>query len=200
LTLSPPPENFQDLSLDTIPVQAEGLYRFSRYSSSEPYFGTTASNRFDDQSNPRKNRFGTCYFGLDLETAIAETILHDEMPVKGAFFIAYTEIDSRYLVRFKKGSLVLANLTGLSLKRLGGNGSLSTITPYDIPQRWAMAVHRHPKYVDGLYYMSRHLNDKPAVVLFERAKSKLVGASIEKLSRVPEIIEAVKALHISFVY
>jgi len=175
------------------------LYRISRYSSGEPYFGKTANNRFDDRSRPKKGRFGTCYFGLDLETAIAETVLHDEMPVKGTFFIAYTEIASRYLVRFKRGSLMLAKLTGVSLKTLGGHGSLSTIIPYDLPQRWAMAVHRHPQCVDGIYYMSRHLNDRPAVVVFERAKARLAGASAEGLPRVSEIMKALAALRISFV-
>jgi hypothetical protein len=186
--------------LDTKTVRAKDLYRVSRYSSGEPYFGKTASSRFDDRSQPKKKRFGTCYFGLDLETAVAETVLHDEMPVEGTFSIAYSEIDSRYLVRFKRGSLVLANLTGIPLKRLGGHGSLSTIVPYKLPQYWSMAVHRHPQCVDGIYYMSRHLNDRPAVVVFERARSKLIGASAQELPRVAEIMKAVTDLHISFVY
>jgi hypothetical protein len=200
LSLKPPPRNFSRIPLTTKSVSVKDLYRISRYSSGEPYFGKTANNRFDDRSTPKKRRFGTCYFGLDLETAIAETVLHDEMPVKGTFSIAYTEIASRYLVRFKRGSLVLANLTGIPLKTLGGHGSLSTIIPYDLPQRWAMAVHRHPQCVDGIYYMSRHLNDRPAVVVFERAKSRLAGASAEELPRVSEIMRAVAALRISFVY
>lgn len=120
-----PPRNLSHTSLTTKTVRAKDLYRVSRYASGEPYFGKTASNRFDDRSKT------------------------DEMPVKGTFSIAYTEIDSRYLVRFKRDSLVLANLTGIPLKRLGGHGSLSTIIPYDLPQLWAMAVHRHPQYVDG---------------------------------------------------
>ena len=48
--------------------------------------------------------------------------------------------------------------------------------------------------------MSRHLNDQPAVVVFERAKSRLAGASAEELPRVSEIMGAVAALRISFVY
>ena len=200
MSLKPPPRNFSQISLSTVTVRAKDLYRVSRHPLGEPYFGKTANNRFDDRSYPKKKRFGTCYFGLDLVTAIAETVLHDEMPIKGAFHIACTEIDSRYLVRFKRGSLVLANLSGIPLKTLGGHGSLSTIIPYDLPQRWAMAVHRHPLCVDGIYYMSRHLNDRPAVVVFERAKSKLTGSSAKELHRVSEIMKAVKALHISFVY
>ena len=121
------------------------------------------------------------------------------MPVKGIFSVAYTQIDSRFLVRFKRGSLMLADLTGIPLKTLGGHGSLSTLIPYDLPQRWAKAVYRHPQSVDGIYYMSRHLNDRPAVVVFERAKAKLAGASAKELTHVSEIMKAVKALHISFI-
>jgi hypothetical protein len=138
--------------------------------------------------------------GLDLETSIAETVLHDEVPVKGVFSIAYTEIDTRYLVRFKRGSIILANLTGIPLKILGGHGSLSNIIPYELPQRWAMAVHRHPLCVNGIYFMSRHINNRPAVVVFERAKSKLIPATVTVLPRVSGIIRAIKELHISFAY
>ncbi len=200
MSLKPPPRNLSRIPLTPISVSVKDLYRISRHPSGEPYFGKTANNRFDDRSTPKKGRFGTCYFGLDLETAIAETVLHDEMPVNGTFPIAYTEIESRYLVRFERGSLMLANLTGIPLKTLGGHGSLSTITPYNLPQRWAMAVHRHPQRVDGIYYMSRHLNDRPAVVVFERAESRLAGTSTEKLPHVSEIMRAVAALRISFVY
>ncbi len=100
MSLKPPPRNFSQISLTTVTVRAKDLYRVSRHPLGEPYFGKTANNRFDDRSYPKKKRFGTCCFGLDLVTAIAETVLHDEMPVKGVFNIAYTEIDSRYLVRF----------------------------------------------------------------------------------------------------
>ena len=200
MSLKRPPRNLSRIPLETVSVRTERLYRVTRYSSGEPYFGKTANNRFDDRSSPKRNRFGTCYFGLDLETAIAETILHDEMPVRGTFHIAYTEIASRYLVKFKRGALVLADLTGIPLKTLGGHGSLSTITPYDIPQCWAMAIHRHPQRVDGIYYMSRHLSDRKAIVVFERARSKLTGASVKELPRVSGIMHAIAVLHISFDY
>lgn len=200
MLLKPPPRNISRIKLETKTVCAKDLYRISRYSTGEPFFGKTANNRFDDRSNPIKNRFGTCYFGFDLETAISETILHDEIPVNGVFYIAYSEIDSRYLVRFEKGSLTLADLTGLSLKKLGGDGSLSTITPPDLPQLWSMAVHRHPQCVDGIYYMSRHLNDRPAVVVFERAKTNLEGITTDVLTQIPGIMKAISELHISFGY
>ena len=56
----------------------------------------------------------------------------------------------------------MADLTGIALKRLGGTGAISTILPYELPQAWAKAVYGHPAQVDGIYYMSRHLNDRPA--------------------------------------
>jgi len=78
----------------------------------EPYFERHAANRFDD---PNK-QFGACYCGLQLDTAIAESVLHDALPEKGQFRIRQEEIDTRYLVTFVAGAghgiLRLADLTG----------------------------------------------------------------------------------------
>jgi len=68
--------------------------------------------------------------------------------------------------------LQLANLTGAHLKRLGADGSLSTLLPYDLPQAWSLAVHNHPAKVDGFLYVSRHLNNECAVVVFSRARKR----------------------------
>ena len=87
MDLKPPPRNLSRIQLATKTVHTKKLYRISRFSIREPYFGNSDSNRFDDRSKPKKNRFGTCYLGLDLETAIAETVLHDEMPVRGSFIL-----------------------------------------------------------------------------------------------------------------
>ena len=200
MTISPPPRNFSRLSLSTIAVDAGRLFRISRYGSGEPYFGKTGFNRFDDRSLPKKNRFGTCYLGFDLETAIAETVLHDENSYRGQFNIAYSQIESRYVVRFKHNKLILANLTGNSLKILGGEGSISTVTPYRVPQLWAMSIHRHPNCVDGIYYMSRHLNDRSSVVVFERARAKLVRRNSTRIISFPGSMKAITNLNISFKY
>jgi hypothetical protein len=67
--------------------------------------------------------------------AVAETVLHDELPNhRGEFEIAAQEFEDRYLVRFAGEELVLANLTGATLKRLAGDGSMSTVMPYAMPQ------------------------------------------------------------------
>ncbi len=57
------------------------------------------------------------------------------MPVKGRFEVSAAEIENRHCVRFKGDPLVLIDLTGAALKSLVGTGALSTIVPYDVPQR-----------------------------------------------------------------
>ncbi len=127
MTLKPPPRNLRELDLATVGVPAAGLFRISKFPSGEPYFGRAGANRFDDPTRTKRRRFGTCYCGLDLETAIAETLLHDEMPVRGAFKLSFTHFESHQLVGFKGEELILADLTGAPLKTMGGDGSLSTV-------------------------------------------------------------------------
>ncbi|HET7131670.1 MAG TPA: RES domain-containing protein, partial [Gammaproteobacteria bacterium] len=69
-----------------------------------------------------------------------------------------------------------------------------------LPQLWAMAVHRHPQVVDGIYYISRHLNDRPAVAVFNRAAAKLGAAAYTPLSKARGALAAIAELHISFDY
>ncbi|MCA0242117.1 MAG: RES family NAD+ phosphorylase [Proteobacteria bacterium] len=172
--LPDPPRRLDRFAIRAVQLAPAKLWRISRHPSGEPFFGRSASNRFDDPGRPQRRRFGTCYLGLSLEVAIAETVLHDEMPRNGRFEIAATELESRYCVRFAGGTpLVLADLTGAALKTLVGSSELSTIVPYDVPQRWSRALHRHPQRLDGLIYMSRHVNNQRAVVIFDRAAHKL---------------------------
>jgi hypothetical protein len=69
--------------------------------------------------------------------------------------------------------LTLVDLTGAQLKTLVGSSAISTIVPYDIPQKWARVLHNHPQMIDGIQYVSRPLNDQRAVVVFHRARHKL---------------------------
>jgi hypothetical protein len=198
VSLKPPPRNLRELHLATVKIAAVDLFRISKYSSGEPYFGRMQANRFDDPTRVKKRRFGTCYCGLDLETAIAETLLHDEVPVRGNFKLSFAHFESHQLVGFKGGALVLADLTGAQLKAMGGDGSLSTMVPYTVPQRWALAVHRHPQLVDGIRYVSRHLNDRYAIVVFDRALPKIGTAHYTPLPTASGIKKALALLHVSF--
>jgi hypothetical protein len=198
MPLKPPPRNLRELDLATLKIPCVDLFRISKYRSGEPHFGRTKANRFDDPTRVKKRRFGTCYCGLDLETALAETLLHDEIPVRGNFKLSFAHFESHQVVEFKGGELILADLTGAHLKTMGGDGSLSTMVPYTVPQRWALAIHRHPQSVDGIRYVSRHLNDRYAIVVFDRALSKIGTAHYTPLPTASGIKEALALLHVSF--
>jgi hypothetical protein len=201
VALRPPPRQLSKIKLPTVTVAAERLFRVSRHTSGEPYFGRGGVNRFDDRSKPITRRFGTCYFGLSLTVAIAETVLHDEMPNGNAEFeIAAEEFTDRFLVTFKGSQLLLAKLTGESLKSLAGDGSVSTVVPPDIPQLWAMAIERHQQRVDGILYMSRHINNQRAVVVFNRAARKLHSPKYTPLSKAAGASRAKRALGIKFAF
>ncbi|SHG80828.1 RES family NAD+ phosphorylase [Pollutimonas bauzanensis] len=173
MTLQGPSVDFSSLDLPVIAIGPARLFRISRHKSGEPHFGKSGLNRYDDPRHTLApaRRFGTCYFGLTLQCAFAETVLHDRVAHRGAFSLPLAELD-RQVVRFTGTPLQLANLTGAHLKRLGADGSLSTILPYDLPQACSLAVHDHPAKVDGFLYVSRHLNNECAVVVFDRTRKR----------------------------
>lgn len=176
-------------------IGAHRWVRVSRYDSGEPFFGHSAANRFDDPAR----RFGTCYLGFDVLTAVAETVLHDEVPVQGRFKVAQRDFEGRQIVRFPGGGILrLANFTGTALKALVGDGSISTMSPYDPPQQWAAALHAHPARVDGIYYVSRHLNDRKAVVVFDRARAQLGTACYEPMWQWRGLRRLRHTLHIDY--
>lgn len=194
-----PPAPFAPKGMDIVTLNAKDLVRISKYDSGEPYFGHNLANRFDDPSKPPTSPFRACYCATSLQAAVAETVLHDEEPIDGCFEIAFKEISARYVVEFKPSKLKIANLTGVSLKTLGGNGALSSMLPYDIPQAWSRAVYDHPDGVDGFQYMSRHVNTDIAVVLFDRAQKKLVATKYTSLLDHRHALVAIKALKINFI-
>lgn len=173
--LNPPPRQdvFNQSTLPTVSVDPASLYRIGKYNTGEPFFGTSGGNRFDDPEKVASKRYGASYFGFSLACALAETVLHNLVPVRGRFPVTASEIDSRYVLEFTGTPLVLADYTGAALKRSGATSELSTITPYTLPQKWSRAVHRHPAQVDGIKYVSNHLNTEFAVVLFDRASKKV---------------------------
>ena len=175
------------------------LKRIGRRNAGEPYFGRHAANRFDDPSK----QFGACYCGLQLDTAIAESVLHDALPEKEQFRIRPEEIETRYLATFAAGAdhgmLRRADLSGRHLKRIGGNNSLSADHPYDVTQQWAAAVHRHPANVDGFLFVSKQLNEKRAAVLFNRVKEKFDAPTYTLLTQARRLLQATKRLGIVIV-
>jgi hypothetical protein len=170
LPLQPPAPNFDTLPLRIIAVDPASLCRISWHNTGEPFFARRAANRFDDPEPDASRRYGTCYLGLSLVVAFAESVLHNAVPSGGRFEVPKAEIDERYALRFSGPPLRLANLTGSALSILGGNGELSGTPDYTLPQQWSRAVCSHPESVDGFLYVSRLINNGFAVVLFERDK------------------------------
>jgi hypothetical protein len=177
--LKPPASTFSSLELPVADLNAAQLLRISSHNSGEPFFGKTRKNRFDDvRKIPKSKKFGTCYTGATLECAFAETVLHNRVAVSGGFIVPQEEVTQRFVVSFEDAALEIAVLLGEHLKTLGGDGELSTITPYTLPRQWSLAIHEHPAKVDGIAYMSKHINNQWAVVLFDRAKKKLVAKDV----------------------
>lgn len=170
---------------DTLPTvlrQASHLLRISSHRTAEPYFSRAGTHRFDDPRPRPQDRYATCYFGESLAVAVAETLLHDLYPKKGAFYVERAMILSRYVIQFKGKDLALADLTGAALKRLGGHAGLSGSDSYKRTKNWSRAIYDHPDEVDGILYMSRHKNDEKAIVVFDRAAHKIKMRSATRLS------------------
>jgi len=171
--LAVPAPSFSEHPLAVAIVSPELLIRVSKHHTDEPFFGHKGMNRFDDPHTNEEARYGTCYFGYKLETAIAETLLHDISPTNGIFSISPDDIATRFAIHYKGKLLYLADLTGVALKRMGLDAELTGTSDYTIPQQWSNAIYNHPENVDGFIYMSHHLNTEKAVVLFERATTKV---------------------------
>jgi RES domain len=196
LALKKPTKAFGDFSIKPTALTPDKLLRISRHSNGEPYFGRSGANRFDDYR--KRKPFGACYFGLTLNVAFAETVLHDEMPVRGGFEIAVEELENRYVVSFTGKPLHLLDLTGHTLTTLGIDPSLSTIIPYDLTQQWSVGVHQHKDQYDGFMYMSRHMNTEKAIVLFDRAEPKIEAVSYVQLPNYPGALQAAMNFKLRF--
>jgi hypothetical protein len=179
-------------ALPCIFLEPRTLIRISGFTTGEPHFGRTGGNRFDDPDRS----YGTCYFGASLVVAMAETLLHDAVAARGMFRVHPERIASRHVLRFDGAALRLADLTGASLKRLGGHAGLSGTASYRLPQRWSQALHRHPAMVDGFVYMSRHLNTERAIVLFDRAGGRIRMVEATPLIQYPGFAQAARELGI----
>ncbi|AKC86304.1 RES family NAD+ phosphorylase [Pseudoxanthomonas suwonensis] len=191
--LASPPPDLATLSLDVVQVDPAACVRITRYPDTEPFFGKTGGNRFDDPLR----EYGVCYAGDDFLVAFAESILHDAVAVSGGFRVAESELLARHVVAFDGSELALADLTGIPLKRLGGTNDISSEVPYDMPQRWSRTVYAHPSNVDGLRYVSRHLNIGFAFALFDRAQVRMRRGTSVPLTEHPQLAAALVQFNIA---
>lgn len=169
--LSAPPEVLRTEAFPAVNVPATTLIRISSFTTNEPFFGNSGNNRFDaPHPDPR---YRTSYVGTSLAVAVAETLLHDEAPVHGRYVLPLDALRNLHVLRFEGEVLLLLPLIGAQLKRLGGNADLAGSYDYSKTHAWSAAVYDNPAKYDGILYMSRHLNTEQAVVLFDRAASKI---------------------------
>jgi hypothetical protein len=195
-----PPDELRTTKFPKQYFRPDRLVRISTYYTGEPFFGQSGRNRFDAPGAVAgAPEFSVCYLGTDVELAMAESILHDEIPINGVFQITRAHIDGHYAVYFSGSPLHLLNLTGPLLKRLGGSAELAGTNNYALTQQWSKAVHDNPAHYDGFLYMSRHYNSRRAVALFDRARHKIHMASYSPLSGAVGFRKAVQRLAIEFI-
>lgn len=162
------------MTLPVTLVAPSSLYRVSQSPVNEPHFGSRGTNRFDAPGCAAgQPQYRSFYAGQSLAVAVAESVLHDAMPEHGLYRIASLSLERRHLHRYSGSKLRVIDLSGALLKSLGGHADLSATADYATTQQWALAVFRHPLQFDGIRYMSRHMTDGYAVMLFDRAGSKL---------------------------
>lgn len=203
-TARAPPADFAARSLSVREVAPERIVRISRAAGGrEPFFGRSGANRFDDPEPQEDLRYGVLYGALDIVTAFAETVLHEDETEGPAgpegIALSAASLDARHVVTFRGKPLRLARLYGKWLKGLGGTGGIAKVIPYDIPQLWSQAVFRHPKRADGFLYMSRNVDDRLAVAVFDRASAKLAVRSATPLRSHPSLAQVLRAFRLTLV-
>lgn len=153
---SPPRELATSVTLSVVALPVTELVRVSGHSSGEPYFETSGGNRFDAPGCKTGNpEYSSCYRGLSFDVALAESLLHDAIPVRGAYRIAKSEIDRRWVHHFA-GDLRLIDLTSHLLKQLGGHAGLMGTPSYVLPQKWALAA-----YISStVFYICRDISTR----------------------------------------
>lgn len=171
---APDPGTFEHL-LEEVRIPADTLVRLSKYPKTEPWWSYDAY-RFDGPAKGTPGAFGACYASQRLDVAFAESVIHEDSWFNnGQFEVPMAALSSRYVVPLQRPAqpeLILADLTGEALKRLGLNNDISAGGDYTMTKKWAKAVHDADPKWDGVWYISRQLNEGFAVALFERSAVK----------------------------
>ena len=124
-----------------------------------------------------------------LEVAFAETVLHESALYEdGAWIVPGSMLRERSIVYLEADRpLLLADLTGPSLKRLGLDNQVSAGTEYGFTWALSRALHESVAECDGIVYVSRHNNTGEAVALFERSGARIEPSRTQALESHPAL-------------
>lgn len=176
-----PPNNFNSLKLP-ITKEKKTYYRLNPASyGSAIYFDCEASRRHRSgrgRFDSRNASYGICYLGETIEVTFIESFGRQ----LGVNFISQDLIKTRNLFSIESGrSLVLLDLFGSGLTKLGVDSRLTSGGDYAVSRAWCEAIYHHPLQVDGIRYFSRHDNTRLCCGLFERSKLQLEEKNLGNL-------------------
>jgi hypothetical protein len=139
-------------------------WRIHRVEHDAIYFGKTKLNRFDAP----EGEFGVLYVGADTHCSFIETFGH----ATGVRFVTEKELRARELSAVTTSRpLRLVDMRSNGLARMGADSALTSGLDYGIAQRWAIAIHAHPRKPDGLICRARHDPKRLSAAIFDRAAS-----------------------------
>jgi hypothetical protein len=154
--LRPPPEVSTLVGFPTASPPPQ-VFRVSRRAHGLWWFSSRGAGRFD-LAHP----MGTCYLAADPLSSLLEVLA-------GAAETTAAFLDARQVHRLDGMHSLLADATNRAATGFGVTRELSSITPNDLPQQWAAALHEAG--FDGVRYMLR-FDPSPrglAVAVFGRA-------------------------------
>jgi len=136
----------------------------------DPIYGNrNAVGRF----NAPAREYGVLYLAADPSGAFVETFGRDT----GTEVVIAATLRDGCLCRIAvTRTLVLADLTGNGLARLGADARLFA-GDHALSRRWALALWHHPTRIDGLLFRSRHDPARVIAALFDDRVDDAVRAT-----------------------
>lgn len=177
----PPEDLFQRQPL--LRVHAGPWFRIHGPKHSAIYFGTAASNRFDDPAG----EFGVLYLAEDIFGAFIETI---GQPT-GTHRVAESTLRAYTVSRIHSSRpLHLIDLAASGgLVHIGADNGLCDGS-HEISRNWSRALHRHPVDADGILYRVRHDPARLASALFDRCRGIMREERLGTMAE-PSLVETI---------
>lgn len=189
-TAAPCPAPPADLDRRPLPLLALDLplYRIHRTIHHPLFYSRPSTTPRPSRFDAAQDEFGVLYAAPAFDTCMAETLIRNRYE-GGALPLQLDEWELQArsmstIVHAEPRALVLADLTQ-PLYPLGGNAAILSVADYRMPNRWSSAIHRHPRGVDGIYFLSRYAS-RPSVALYDRVKMATAGPPVPLLHH-PEL-------------